>query len=118
MGCRQAAKAPAFGAGIRRFKSCHPRFIKMEKIKVEKKDKEDLEKKGVFTWSIWEKEVSSFDWYYDNTEVCYLLSGKVVVTPEGGDPVEFKAGDLVTFPKGMKCVWDIKEDVRKHYIFK
>ncbi len=90
----------------------------MEKIKVEKLEKDELEKLGVFGWPIWQKEASKFDWFYDNIEVCYLLNGKVSVTPEGADPVEFEAGDLVTFPKGMKCVWDIKEGVKKHYNFK
>jgi uncharacterized cupin superfamily protein len=26
-------------------------------------------------------------------------------------------GDLVTFPKGMSCVWEIHGDVKKHYRF-
>jgi hypothetical protein len=26
-------------------------------------------------------------------------------------------GDLVTFPTGMKCTWDVKVPVRKHYRF-
>ena len=90
----------------------------MDEIKVEKPEEEELKSLGVFEWSVWEKEVSKFNWFYDNVEVCYLLKSKVVVTPEGGEPVEFGQGDLVTFPKGMKCVWDIKEDVKKHYIFK
>jgi hypothetical protein len=27
------------------------------------------------------------------------------------------SGDLVIFPKGMKCTWEIREDVKKHYNF-
>ena len=27
------------------------------------------------------------------------------------------AGDLVTFQKGMHCVWDISAPIRKHYRF-
>jgi uncharacterized cupin superfamily protein len=45
------------------------------------------------------------------------LEGDVVVTPDGGEPVEIKKGDLVTFPKDMKCRWNIRKDVKKHYIF-
>ncbi|MBT4819744.1 MAG: DUF861 domain-containing protein [Lentisphaerae bacterium] len=41
----------------------------------------------------------------------------VVVTPDGGEPVEFGKGDLVTFPKGMSCTWMIRTDVKKHYRF-
>ena len=90
----------------------------MDAIKLENNPpKEKLEEMGVFSWPIWEKEVSRFNWYYDNKETCYLLEGRVIVEPEGGQPVEFGAGDLVTFPKGLKCVWDIKENVKKHYNF-
>ena len=76
-----------------------------------------LDQIGVYDWPIWEKEESSFPWTYDSNETCYLLKGKVTVTPEGGEPVTIKAGDLVTFPKGMSCHWDIHEAVRKHYSF-
>jgi uncharacterized protein len=78
---------------------------------------EKLETIGVYDWPIWEKEVSSFPWTYDSNETCYLLSGKVTVIPDGGEPVTIVAGDLVTFPKGMGCTWQIHEPVRKHYYF-
>lgn len=40
------------------------------------------------------------------------------VYPDGhNDCVEFGAGDLVEFPKGMKCTWDVSEAVDKHYNF-
>lgn len=44
--------------------------------------------------------------------------GKVVVETEDGKRVEFEKGDFVRFPKGLSCVWDIKEPVKKHYDFK
>jgi len=59
-----------------------------------------------------------FDWYYDDTEECYLLEGKVIVETEDGEKAEFGKGDYVTFPKRLSCVWDIKEPVKKHYTFK
>ncbi len=78
---------------------------------------EDLKKRGILSWPIWEKEVSRFDWYYDEPEECYFLEGKVVVESKDGSKVEFGKGDLVKFPQGLACVWDIKEPVRKHYNF-
>ena len=86
-------------------------------IKVEKLDKVKLEKLGVFSWPVWTKEVSKFDWEYDSIERCYFLEGKVTVMEKGGKAVSFGKGEFVTFPKGLKCVWDIKEPVRKHYKF-
>ena len=90
----------------------------MAQVEVKKPAQEELKKMGVFSWPIWEKKESSFDWHYDTTEVCYLLKGRVRVKAKDGEEVEFGAGDLVTFPKGLSCIWDIKEAVRKHYNFK
>lgn len=87
-------------------------------IKVQKLSKQDLERKGVFDWPIWEKETSRFPWVYDNIEECYFLEGKVTMETRDGKAINFGKGDFVTFPRGLSCVWDIKEPVRKHYNFK
>ena len=87
-------------------------------IKIEHQpSSERLEDLGVSNWPIWTKEVSEFPWTYDETETCYLLAGDVIVTPDGGEPVQFGNGDLVTFPAGMSCTWKILAAVRKHYTF-
>ena len=77
----------------------------------------ELNALGVFGWPIWEKEASEFPWSYDERETCYLLAGKVTVTPVEGEPVDIGKGDLVTFPAGMNCTWRIDTAVRKHYTF-
>lgn len=88
----------------------------MEKIKVEHDPPtERIERMNIKTWPTWSKEVSTFPWTYEEQEICYFLEGDVTVTPEGGNPVRLGKGDLVTFPKGMSCTWDIKTAVRKHY---
>ncbi len=87
-------------------------------IRVERPDLHMLDERTVMSWPIWEKEVSRFDWYYDTTEECYLLDGRVVVETRDGTRVEFGKGDFVTFPKGLSCTWDIREQVRKHYNFR
>ncbi len=76
-----------------------------------------LEVLGVYDWPIWEKEVSRFPWVYDTNETCYFLAGEVIVTPEGGEPVRFGRGDLVHFPSGLSCTWEIISPVEKHYRF-
>ena len=76
-----------------------------------------IEELGIQSWPIWTCEASSFDWTYDDKETCLLLEGEVTVTPERGQPVKFGAGDLVTFPAGMNCKWDIHQAVRKHFRF-
>ena len=76
-----------------------------------------LEVMGVERWGIWRKEASTFPWIYNQQETCYILRGRFTVTPDGGEPQEFKRGDLITFPAGMSCTWEIHEDVEKYYDF-
>lgn len=77
-----------------------------------------LKELGIRSWPKWGCSVSKFPWLYDAKETCYLLQGQVKVYPEGSsDFVEFGAGDLVVFPKGLSCTWDVSEAVDKHYEF-
>lgn len=78
---------------------------------------ERLNQLGVSKWEIWKKEISKFPWTYDSQETCYFLEGDVVVTPDGGQPVQMGKGDLVIFPAGMSCIWEITSNVKKHYYF-
>jgi len=74
-----------------------------------------LETLGVDQWAIWRKEVSRFPWTYPQDEICYILKGRFTVTPDDSKPQQFQAGDLITFPAGLSCTWEIEEDVEKHY---
>ena len=88
------------------------------KVEIQKLKDDELDKRNIKSWPIWEKEVSRFDWHYDQIEECYLLEGNVIVETDDGNKIEFGKGDFVTFPKGLSCTWDIKEPVKKHYNFK
>jgi uncharacterized cupin superfamily protein len=85
-------------------------------IKIEKLTPEQIKERGIKQWPVWEKEISVFDWYYDSCEQCLFLQGKVIVKTEK-ESVEIKTGDFVTFPQGLRCVWEVIEPVRKHYRF-
>lgn len=90
----------------------------MSEIEIERNpDEERLKDLGVYDWPIWTKEVSEFPWSYEEPETCYFLEGDVEVTLEDGEPVTVGKGDLVTFPEGMDCTWNVREPVRKHYRF-
>ncbi len=90
----------------------------MSKITVEHNpDASTLASLGVSGWPTWSKEVSRFPWSYSDKETAYVLEGEVVVTPDGGEPVKFGKGDLVVFPAGMSCTWEVKQPLRKHYKF-
>ena len=78
---------------------------------------EVIASEGIRSWPIWSCGVSCFPWHYDDQERCLLLEGDVTVTPDGGEPVRFGAGDLVCFSAGLSCTWEVHEPVRKHYRF-
>jgi uncharacterized cupin superfamily protein len=86
------------------------------RIEIDQLDLEELEDNDVFNWPVWEHEEDKFDWYYDQTELCFIVEGEVTVTTEF-ESVTIKAGDFVTFPKGLECVWDIHYAIKKHYSF-
>jgi len=95
----------------------------MSTIKVEKPSPEKLKQlkipsapKEVDGWSVWECPPSTFDWQYSDTEVAYVYEGKVKVTTADG-AVEINKGDLVTFPKGLACQWQVLKKIRKVYRF-
>lgn len=76
-----------------------------------------LEVLGVDDWPIWTREPGTFPWRYTQAETCYILRGRFRVTPDGGEPVDLQRGDLIRFPAGMSCTWEIQEQVEKHYRF-
>lgn len=89
----------------------------MSKVIIERLSSDEISKRGINQWPIWTKEISKFDWYYDSEEECQILEGEVEVeTSEGNFTV--KAGDFVTFKEGLRCIWNVKKPIRKHYNFK
>jgi len=95
----------------------------MGQIKIERPDKERIKQLDIPNspqaqagWNVWECEPSTFDWQYSDTEVAYVYEGKVKVKTDN-DEVEINKGDLVTFPKGLKCTWDVLEKIIKVYKF-
>jgi uncharacterized cupin superfamily protein len=88
----------------------------MKQIIVEKLTESEISQRGIRNWPVWEKEVSRFDWEYEGEEQCLFLEGEVVVETANGS-INIKQGDFVTFPDGLRCVWDIRKPVKKHYYF-
>ena len=67
-------------------------------------------------WPIWTCKPSEFDWAYTEKETCLIINGKVTVT-DGTDSVSFGTGDLVIFPEGLECNWNVRKAVKKYYNF-
>ncbi len=86
-------------------------------IDVKRPSEQELKDLNVESWPLWEKEKSCFDWFYDEKETCFFLEGEVTVKCLDKTEVNIAKGDLVVFPKGLKCEWNIKRKVKKHYKF-
>ncbi|MFA6028903.1 MAG: cupin domain-containing protein [Elusimicrobiota bacterium] len=88
----------------------------MASISVKKATEPEVRALGAKSWPIWTCEASTFDWHYDQKETCLILEGEVVVKA-GSETASFGPGDLVVFPEGLDCVWQVVKPVRKHYKF-
>ena len=94
-----------------------PPQVQEEIMKPEIRKPTQEEKDKAQSWPIWQKEASEFPWKYDEKETCLILDGEVTVVTESEGSYNFGQGDWVIFPQGLKCTWQIKKDVRKHYKF-
>ena len=88
----------------------------MQKVIIEKLNKQEVSDRGITSWPIWSKDVSRFDYTYATTEECYIIEGEFYVETED-ETFHIQAGDFVTFKVNLHCTWDIKSPVRKHYNF-
>jgi len=79
--------------------------------------KSTINELGIKEWPIWTCDPSSFPWTYSEKETCLILEGDVTVTPDEGKPIKLGGGDLVVFPQGMTCKWEVHKAVKKHYRF-
>lgn len=88
----------------------------MGKIITKKMTIEEVKELGIDNWSQWECEPKTFDWNYNEKETAYVFEGDVIVTAEG-ESTHITDGMLVTFPKGMSCVWEVRKTIKKVYTF-
>jgi uncharacterized protein len=88
----------------------------MSEIIISKLTEEEIQDRKIRSWPIWTKEISNFEWYYENEESCLILEGDIWIDTEEVLYHLFP-GDFVVFPKGLKCKWIVKAPVRKHYQF-
>jgi uncharacterized cupin superfamily protein len=48
-------------------------------------------------------------------ETITLIEGDVTITPEGGEPVDVRAGEIAYIPEGTRAKWEVRETVRKGF---
>ncbi len=90
--------------------------VLIERINEQKKKDLDIPEspKETDQWSVWECEPSVFDWEYNSQELAFVYQGEAKVTA-GLKEYDIKAGDFVTFPKGLRCQWNVLEKIIKVY---
>jgi len=52
---------------------------------------------------------------YAEHEFCHLLAGRVVITSDAGERLEFAAGDSFVVPAGFSGTWEVVVACRKLY---
>lgn len=72
---------------------------------------------GIKNWPIWECNPSIFPWEYNEQEICLILEGEATIKTDKNAIYAIKAGDLVKFPAGISCTWEIHKKIKKHYRF-
>ncbi len=73
---------------------------------------------GTMMSGLWECSPGSYHATYTAYEFVHLISGRIVITPDGGTPVTVVAGDAFVVEKDFKGTWKIEEYVRKHFDFR
>lgn len=72
---------------------------------------------GRLLMGMWESTPGTWRVDYHDWEYCQFVSGRCVITPDGGSPIELGAGDVFVVEPGLKGTWEVIETVRKYYVF-
>lgn len=66
----------------------------------------------------WEHEAGVWPAHYDERQETFLvIHGGGSITTDEGRIYRFEVGDLVTAARDFDCVWEVKDYIKKHYIF-
>jgi uncharacterized protein len=84
---------------------------------------DEMQTSGTTIWQDGEREVGVWQctpgpsrWKLETNEFVHILSGRVTVTPDGGEPRQLGPGDTAVFPRGWTGDWHLHETVRKLYV--
>jgi uncharacterized cupin superfamily protein len=70
---------------------------------------------GVET-GVWECSPGRWRRQIVQQEFCHFIAGRCTFTPDGGEPIEIRAGDALMMPANTTGIWDIQETVRKTFV--
>jgi uncharacterized cupin superfamily protein len=75
----------------------------------------ELNNKQVET-GVWEATPGRWRRQITQAELSHFIAGRCTFVPDGGDPLEIRAGDAVFFPPNTLGTWHVLETVRKTYV--
>ncbi|MGR3793433.1 cupin domain-containing protein [Vannielia sp. SX4] len=75
------------------------------------------ERDGLYA-GVWEATPGKWRISYDEWEYCRILSGRSVITEEGGAAVEVGPGDSFVLRPGFVGTWEVIETTRKDYVIR
>jgi len=68
-----------------------------------------------FFAGVWSATRGCWRIHYTECEFCHLLQGRVALTDQNGERLEFGVGDSFVIPAGYVGTWEVIEDCRKLY---
>jgi len=85
---------------------------------------EPMQTSGTTLWAgegaqeagVWECTPGPSRWTLENNAFVHILSGRMTVTPDGGEATDIGPGDAAVFPRGWTGTWQIHEPIRKLYV--
>lgn len=78
----------------------------------------DTSNDGSMISGTWEATPGTYHATYTEYEFVHMIEGRIVITPDGGEPVTLTPGDAFVVEAGFKGTWKIEEPVRKHFAIK
>ncbi|MEV3920749.1 cupin domain-containing protein [Actinomadura coerulea] len=74
------------------------------------------ERQGILA-GVWECERGTSRWeFHERGEFIHVLSGRMTVRQDDGEPLEITAGHTALFPIGWTGIWEVHETLRKVYV--
>ena len=64
----------------------------------------------------WQATPGTYHATYTDYEFVHMIAGRIVITPDGGTPVEVGPGDAFVVEADFKGTWKIVEPVTKHFV--
>ena len=78
----------------------------------------NLEETDGLYCGIWESTPGKWNAKYTEWEYCRILSGTLVITEPGTEPVTYGPGDSFIIRPGFEGTWEVVETVRKEYVIR